>query len=45
MAKIEKVKYLIIGNSAGGIGVAEALRGVDKLGNLAIAKEGVTDAN
>jgi hypothetical protein len=30
MTKLEKVKYLIIGNSAGGIGAAEAIREVDK---------------
>jgi NAD(P)H-nitrite reductase large subunit len=32
MAKTDKVKYLIIGNSAGGIGAAEAIREVDKIG-------------
>jgi NAD(P)H-nitrite reductase large subunit len=39
MAKIEKVKYLIIGNSAGGIGAAEAIREVDKTGTLAIVSD------
>ena len=34
-----KVKYLIIGNSAGGIGAAEAIREVDKLGSLAIVSD------
>ena len=36
MAKIERVKYLIIGNSAGGIGAAEAIREVDKAGAITI---------
>jgi len=36
MAKKEKIKYLIIGNSAGGIGAAEAIREVDKAGKIAI---------
>jgi NAD(P)H-nitrite reductase large subunit len=36
MAKTEKVKYLIIGNSAGGIGAAEAIREVDKAGAITI---------
>jgi NAD(P)H-nitrite reductase large subunit len=34
-----KVKYLIIGNSAGGIGAAEAIREVDKSGSLAIVSD------
>ncbi len=34
MAKTKKVKYLIIGNSAGGIGAAEAIREVDKAGTM-----------
>lgn len=34
-----KVKYLIIGNSAGGIGAAEAIREVDKRGSLAIVSD------
>lgn len=36
---MEKVKYLIIGNSAGGIGAAEAIREVDKRGSLAIVSD------
>ena len=36
MARTEKVKYLIIGNSAGGIGAVEAIRGVDKAGVIAM---------
>ncbi len=39
MAIAEKIKYLIIGNSAGGIGAAEAIRGVDKAGTLAIVSD------
>jgi NAD(P)H-nitrite reductase large subunit len=39
MAKIEKVKYLIIGNSAGGIGATEAIREVDRQGSLAIVSD------
>lgn len=34
-----KAKYLIIGNSAGGIAAAEAIREVDKAGELAIVSE------
>ncbi len=34
-----KVKYLIIGNSAGGIGAAESIREVDKAGSLAIVSD------
>jgi NAD(P)H-nitrite reductase large subunit len=34
-----RVKYLVIGNSAGGIGAAEAIRSVDKHGSLAIVSE------
>ncbi len=34
-----RVKYLIIGNSAGGIGAAEAIREVDKSGTLAIVSD------
>jgi NAD(P)H-nitrite reductase large subunit len=37
--KIEKVKYLIVGNSAGGIGAAEAIREVDKRSSLAIVSD------
>jgi len=39
MAKIEKVKYLIIGNSAGGIGAAEAIREVDRAGAITIISD------
>ncbi len=39
MARIEKVKYLIIGNSAGGIGAAEAIREVDKAGSILIISD------
>ena len=39
MAKIDKVKYLIIGNSAGGIGAAEAIREVDKAGAITIISD------
>lgn len=34
-----KFKYLIIGNSAGGIGAAEAIREVDRRGTLAIVSD------
>jgi NAD(P)H-nitrite reductase large subunit len=39
MAKMEKLKYLIIGNSAGGIGAAEAIRDVDKKGAITIVSD------
>ena len=39
MKKIEKIKYLIIGNSAGGIGAAEAIHEVDKVGTIAIVSD------
>jgi NAD(P)H-nitrite reductase large subunit len=39
MARKEKVKYLIIGNSAGGIGAAEAIREVDRRGKIAIVSD------
>src|SRR3989304_608494 len=39
MAKVETVKYLIIGNSAGGIGAAETIRKVDKVGTIAIISD------
>jgi len=39
MARIEKIRYLIIGNSAGGIGAAEAIRAVDRTGTLAIVSD------
>jgi NAD(P)H-nitrite reductase large subunit len=35
----ERVKYLIIGNSAGGIGAAEAIREVDEKGSMAIVSD------
>jgi len=39
MARTEKTKYLIIGNSAGGIGAAEAIRQVDKVGAVTIISD------
>ncbi len=39
MTSMEKVKYLIIGNSAGGIGAAEAIREVDNKGSVAIVSD------
>ncbi len=39
MTEQEKTKYLIIGNSAGGIGAAEAIREVDKTGSIAIMSD------
>jgi NAD(P)H-nitrite reductase large subunit len=39
MAKMDKIKYLIIGNSAGGIGAAEAIRELDKAGTMAIVSD------
>lgn len=39
MSVTEKVKYLIIGNSAGGIGAAEAIREVDKKGTITIISD------
>ncbi|MBI4188681.1 MAG: NAD(P)/FAD-dependent oxidoreductase [Chloroflexi bacterium] len=39
MAKTEKTKYLIIGNSAGGIGAAEAIRKTDGTGAIAIVSD------
>ena len=39
MARTEKTKYLIIGNSAGGIGAAEAIRGVDGAGATTIISD------
>ena len=41
MAKNEiiRTEYLIIGNSAGGIGAAEAIRGIDKNGSVTIVSE------
>lgn len=34
-----RTKYLIIGNSAGGVGAAEAIRQIDKAGTLAIVSD------
>ncbi len=39
MARKEKIKYLIIGNSAGGIGAAEAIREVDTAGTITIISD------
>ncbi|MFC1874840.1 NAD(P)/FAD-dependent oxidoreductase [Chloroflexota bacterium] len=39
MDKIEKTKYLIVGNSAGGIGAAETIREFDKSGTMAIVSD------
>jgi len=39
MTEIAKVKYLIIGNSAGGIGAAEAIREVDRTGTMTILSD------
>jgi NAD(P)H-nitrite reductase large subunit len=39
MAKTDKIKYLIIGNSAGGIGAAEAIRELDRAGTVAIVSD------
>lgn len=36
---MDKVKYLVIGNSAGGIGAAEAIRQVDGAGSIAIISD------
>jgi NAD(P)H-nitrite reductase large subunit len=39
MAKTDNIKYLIIGNSAGGIGAAEAIRELDRAGTVAIISD------
>lgn len=39
MSNTDKVKYLIVGNSAGGIGAAEAIREVDKKGTITIISD------
>ena len=39
MTKTEKTRYLIIGNSAGGVGAAEAIREVDEVGTIAIVSD------
>jgi NAD(P)H-nitrite reductase large subunit len=37
--KAERIRYLIIGNSAGGVGAAEAVREADKVGTIAIISD------
>src|SRR4030042_2513176 len=37
--KVLETKYLIIGNSAGGIGAAEAMRDVDKSGRIVMVSD------
>jgi len=39
MARREKIEYLIIGNSAGGIGAAEAIRETDKAGTITMISD------
>ena len=39
MTATDKVKYMIIGNSAGGIGAAEAIREADKMGGFTIISD------
>jgi len=39
MTREERTKYLIIGNSAGGIGAAEAIREADKVGTITIVSD------
>jgi NAD(P)H-nitrite reductase large subunit len=39
MEKTERIKYLIIGNSAGGIGAVEAIRELDKSGTITIVSD------
>ena len=39
MEKTEKTRYLIIGNSAGGIGAAEAIREVDRSSSIIIVSD------
>ncbi len=39
MTMTDEIKYLIIGNSAGGIGAAEAVREIDKDGTIAIISD------
>ncbi|MHB8105103.1 MAG: NAD(P)/FAD-dependent oxidoreductase [Dehalococcoidales bacterium] len=39
MSAIKRTKYLIIGNSAGGIGAAEAIRERDKIGTITIISD------
>jgi NAD(P)H-nitrite reductase large subunit len=39
MEKTERIKYLVIGNSAGGIGAVEAIREVDKNGTITVISD------
>ena len=39
MVATRKIKYLIIGNSAGGIGAVEAIREVDRTGTITIVSD------
>ena len=39
MTKADSIKYLIIGNSAGGVGAVEAIREVDKVGTITIVSD------
>jgi len=39
MMKAERIRYLIIGNSAGGVGAAEAIREVDAVGTIVIISD------
>jgi NADPH-dependent 2,4-dienoyl-CoA reductase/sulfur reductase-like enzyme len=39
MTKAERIGYLIIGNSAAGVGAAEAIREVDKVRTIAIVSD------
>ncbi len=39
MAKIENLKYLIIGNSAGAVGAAETIRSADRTGAITIVSD------
>ena len=39
MEKTERIKYLIIGNSAGGIGAVEAIREIDKSGTITVISD------
>lgn len=39
MTSMEKVKYLIVGNSAGGIAATESIREVDRSGSIAIISD------
>jgi NAD(P)H-nitrite reductase large subunit len=39
MEKTERIKYLVIGNSAGGIGAVEAIREVDKSGTITVISD------